>query len=295
MSQVATHQKEAVHTQSAPQVIAVASGKGGVGKTFFSLQLAAYASEQGKRVLLMDADLGLANADVMLGISAPRSIDQVLQGECHLNDILVDSGYGFDVLPGGSGLHSLTSLGTTQQQHMLDEMSAIGGDYDLVIIDIAAGIGDNVLYFASASESTLVVLTPDPTSLTDAYALIKVLSQQRDMDHFMVAVNQADDVEAQITFRRLLSVTDRYLNVNLDYMGHLEHSPSVRRCIQAQNPFSKHANLPSSLYATLDSILKKPRDHSRSGGLRFFWEHSLHGSLHADASPLDKQPEGGHH
>jgi len=271
--------------QTSPQVIAVASGKGGVGKTFFSLQLSARAATSGKRVLLVDADLGLANTDVMLGISAPASIEQVLQGQCRLKEIIVESGHGFDVLPGGSGLHELTALDIPQQQLMLDEMSAIGDDYDLIVIDTAAGIGDNVLYFVSASESTLIVLTPDPTSLTDAYALIKVLSRKRNMDHFMLVINQADEVEAQLVFRRLLSVADRYLNVQLELMGHLQRDASVRNAIRSQSPFCK--SFPDSLMTTLDHVLNKPRDTSRDGGLRFFWQHSLHNALDDTATDLD--------
>jgi len=278
-NQAAVEYETDAQSPSAPQVIAVASGKGGVGKTFFSLQLAAQAARQGRRALLMDADLGLANADVMLGVSAPRTIHEVLQGECGLKDIVLASGHGFDILPGGSGLHDLTSLGVAQQQLVLDEMSSLGTDYDLVIIDTGAGIGDNVLYFASASEAVLIVLTPDPTSLTDAYALIKVLSRQRDTDHFMVAVNQADEVEAQIVFRRLLSVADRYLDVHLDYMGHLENTPAVRQSIQSQAIFANKAKLPDSLFEALDTVLRRPRSGARSGGLRFFWEHSLHAAL----------------
>jgi len=270
--------------QTSPQVIAVASGKGGVGKTFFSLQLAARAAKSGKRVLLVDADLGLANADVMLGISAPASIEQVLQGQSRLKDIIVDSGHGFDVLPGGSGLYELTNLDTPQQQLMLDEMSSIGSDYDLIVIDTAAGIGDNVLYFVSASESTLIVLTPDPTSLTDAYALIKVMSQQRNMDHFMLVINQADDMEAQLVFRRLLSVADRYLNVQLELMGHLQRDASIRNAIRSQSPFSM--TFPDSLATTIDAVLEKPRDTSRGDGLRFFWQSNLHSALNDDPSGL---------
>jgi len=279
----------AMQSKKTPHVIAVASGKGGVGKTFLSLQLAARSAKQGKRVLLMDADLGLANVDVMLGISASCSIHQVLEGKVRLQDAIVDSGHGFDVLPGGSGLHGLTALAVHQQQLILDEMAALGSNYDLIIIDTAAGIGDNVLYFVSASESALIVLSPDPTSLTDAYALIKVLSQQRDMDHFMVVVNQADEVEAQIVFRRLLSVADRYLDVNLDFMGFLNHDKSVRNGIQAQTPLS--INLPTSLESALDAVLHQPRDLSRSGGLRFFWQHSLHSALNDEQAVENTPPE----
>jgi len=265
-----------------PRVIAVASGKGGVGKTFFSVHLAARAADAGKRVLLMDADLGLANVDVMLGISSATSIHDVVEGKTSLSETLVDSGYGFDVLPGGSGFHTLTKLSPRQQQIVLDELGATGVNYDMVIIDTAAGIGDNVLYFVSASESALIVLTPDPTSLTDAYALIKVLSRQRDMHRFMVVINQADEIDAQITFRRLLSVADRYLDVHMDYMGNLPASRDVRQAIQTQRLLGRDGDFPRAMQQILDTVLRQPRDASRGSGLQFFWEHSLNEALAAE-------------
>jgi len=272
------------HRKASPRVIAVASGKGGVGKTFFSVHLAARAADAGKRVLLMDADLGLANVDVMLGISSAASIRDVVEEKTRLSEVLVHSGYGFDVLPGGSGLHTLTRLSPRQQQILLDELDVIGKNYDIVIIDTAAGIGENVLYFVSASESALIVLTPDPTSLTDAYALIKVLSRQRDMHRFMVAINQADEIDAQITFRRLLSVSDRYLDVHLDYMGHLPLSRDVRKTIQAQRLLGRDGSCPEAMQHILDAVLQQPRDASRGSGLQFFWEHSLSEALISEPS-----------
>jgi len=266
-----------------PRVIAVCSGKGGVGKTFFSVHLAEYAASKGQRVLLLDADLGLANVDVMLGISAKGSVLEMVRGEKGLSELIVSSKAGFDVLPGGSGLYELTALDSGQQQVMMDEMRNVSSDYDLVLVDAAAGIGDNVLYFVSASESALVVLTPDPTSLTDAYALIKVLSRQRDMRRFMVAVNQAEAFDAQVAFQRLLSVADRYLDVHLDYVGNLPHSPDVRHVVQNQKLLSEK-NAPvlrQTLDTTLSNILARPRDLDRNGGLQFFWEHSLKEGMNA--------------
>ncbi len=268
-----------------PRVIAMSSGKGGVGKTFFSVHLAAYAASKGKRVLLMDADLGLANVDVMLGVSAKGSVLDMVHGQKTLQQLIVSSGEGFDVLPGGSGLYELTALDAGQQQIMMDEMRSVSDNYDLVLIDVAAGIGDNVLYFVSAAESALVVLTPEPTSLTDAYALIKVLSRQRGVKRFMVVVNQAEAFDAQVTFRRLVSVADRYLDVHLDYVGHLPYAPEVRKTIQSQT-LLKDEDSPQTKQAldvVLEGILSRPRDIHRHGGLQFFWEHSLNESLSAQA------------
>ena len=273
-----------------PRVIAICSGKGGVGKTFFSVHLAEYAAKKGQRVLLLDADLGLANVDVMLGISPKGSLLELVRGEKGLSDLIVPARAGFDVLPGGSGLYELTALDAEQQQVMMDEMRRISSDYDLVLIDAAAGIGDNVLYFVSASESALVVLTPDPTSLTDAYALIKVLSRQRNMRRFMVAVNQAEVFDAQVAFKRLLSVADRYLDVHLDYVGNLPHSPDVREAVQGQKLLSAQDApvMRQTLDMVLTNILARERDMTRNGGLQFFWEHSLNEGMNVDTNAKEK-------
>ena len=271
--------------KESPHVIAICSGKGGVGKTFFSVHLAEFAAKKGQRVLLLDADLGLANVDVMLGVSPKGSVLDMVRGDKSLSELIVRVDAGFDVLPGGSGLYELTALNSEQQQVMMDEMRNVSNQYDLILVDAAAGIGDNVLYFVSASESALVVLTPDPTSLTDAYALIKVLSRQRNMRRFMVAVNQAEGFDAQVAYRRLLSVSDRYLDVQLDYVGNLPFSPDVRYAIQNQR-LLREKDAPvarQALDAVLNNILQQPRNKNRGGGIQFFWEHSLNEGMNISA------------
>jgi len=271
--------------QSSPRVISVSSGKGGVGKTFTAVHLAAHAAAGGQKVLLIDADLGLANVDVMLGLNASRTMRNLLSGDATLNDLIMPCTQGFDLLPGGSGMYELTSLNVSEQQTILDGLREAGSDYDLILIDTAAGIGENVLYFASAAETALVVLTPDPTSLTDAYALIKVLSQQRDVRRFMIVINQADEIDGHITFKRLLSVADRYLDVYLDYIGYIPQHPCVRKAIQQQRLLDdSDPNVYPHLCKLFDHLLARPRNNSRSGGLQFFWEHSL-------AAGLDIEPD----
>jgi len=272
-----------VIAQTSPRVISISSGKGGVGKTFTSVHLAAHAARSGQKVLLIDADLGLANVDVMLGLNASRTMRNLLAGDASLNELIMPCKQGFDVLPGGSGMYELTSLNVSEQQTILDSLREAGSNYDLVLIDTAAGIGENVLYFASAAETALVVLTPDPTSLTDAYALIKVLSQQRDVRRFMIVINQTDEIDAHITFKRLLSVADRYLDVYLDYVGFIPQHPSVRKVIQQQRLLDDtDPHVYPHLCRLFDHLLERPRNNSRSGGLQFFWEHSLAAGLDAD-------------
>ena len=270
-------QSDEIIAPRSPQVIAVSSGKGGVGKTFISVHLAARATRQGKRVLLIDADLGLANVDIMLGLTARGSILQVIEGQSGLDDILVKAGDNLDVLPGGSGLHELSHLSAEHQRILLDELDRLSKGYDLVLVDTGAGIGDNVLFFASSSESILVVLTPDPTSLTDAYALIKVLSQRHRVSRFMVAVNQASDTSAQMVFRRLLAVSDRYLDVVLDFVGNMPECPSVREAIQSQKLLYSFAGQQyvDSLNKLTDTILSRPRKDPEAGGLQFSWQRTL--------------------
>ena len=281
------NQPDALIAQRSPQVIAVSSGKGGVGKTFISVHLAARATEQGKRVLLIDADLGLANVDIMLGLTAKGSVLQVIEGKSRLEDILVTAGNGIDVLPGGSGLHELSHLSPTHQRTLLDELGRLVRDYDLVLVDTGAGIGDNVLFFASSSETILIVLTPDPTSLTDAYALIKVLSRQHRISRFMVAVNQANEATGQMVYRRLLAVADRYLDVMLDYVGNMPECPSVREAIQAQKLVYSFAgqHQVDSLNRLTDAVLAKPRRESDGGGLQFSWQRTLSEGLGASIRP----------
>ena len=277
---------------SSPRVISISSGKGGVGKTFMTVHLAAQAARNGQKVLVIDADLGLANVDVMLGINTSGTMRDLLADGAVLDDLIVHSPQGFDVLPGGSGIYELTNLNVSEQQIILDSLREAGRIYDLILIDTAAGIGDNVLYFASASETALVVLTPDPTSLTDAYALIKVLSQQRDVRRFMVLINQTDEIEGHITFKRLLSVTDRYLDVYLDYVGHVPQHPSVRQAIQQQRLLTDmDSAVGPHLNKLFDKLLSRPRDTSRSSGLQFFWEHSLASTLD-DASDTELKAQG---
>ena len=201
-------------------VITVTSGKGGVGKTNVVVNLAVGLARVGKRVLVLDADLGLGNIDVLLGLVPRYTLEQVLCGSHHLSDIILQGPAGIQVLPAGSGLPHLTSLTDSQQLILQTELEYVAGTVDVLLIDTGAGVSSNVTYFAAAAQETIIVVSPEPTSLTDAYALIKVLSRQHRERRFNVLVNMVKNQrEAAQTFRKLDVAAERFLNIRLEYLG----------------------------------------------------------------------------
>jgi len=208
------------HGSPCTRVITVTSGKGGVGKTNIVANLAVELARVGKRVLVLDADLGLGNIDVLLGLVPRHTLEDVLCGSRHLSDILLQGPAGIQVLPAGSGLPHLTSLTDSQQLILQTELEHVANTVDVLLIDTGAGVSPNVTYFASAAQEIIVVISPEPTSLTDAYALMKVLCRQHRERRFKVLVNLVKSQrEATQTFRKLDVAAERFLNIRLEYIG----------------------------------------------------------------------------
>lgn len=217
------------------RVIAVASGKGGVGKTSVSVNLAMSVQNAGQRTLLLDTDLGLANVDVMLGLSPRFTLSDVFAGRCELADTIIEGPNGLLVVPAASGKRHMTEL--TPQEHvgLVHAFSQLDVPIDVMVVDNAAGISDSVLTFCQAAQDVIVVVCDEPASVTDAYALIKVLSRERGVTRMQVLANQVGHPsEGRQLFEKLERVTSKFLDVTLNYLGAIPRDEWLRRAIQRQ-------------------------------------------------------------
>lgn len=221
-----------------PRAIAVASGKGGVGKTSLSVNLALCLAKMGLNVTLLDADLGLANAEVMLGLVPRYSLYEVLYGDKTIEEITVRGPLGMNVISGGSGCLEMANLDHNRRQWLLKMFDRFNGHDDVLIIDNGAGINKNVLGFLAAAGEVIIVVTPDPTSLTDAYALIKVLANYKVHSEIYLVVNRvAGKQEAVNTLSKIQTVADRFLEIKINNLGWIPEDRVVAQAIRRQQPF----------------------------------------------------------
>lgn len=263
-----------------PLVFSVTSGKGGVGKTNLSVNLAHCLSKLGKRVTLLDADLGLANVDVILGMTPQRNLFHLFHEEASLADILFQTPYGFTILPASSGVSEMLALSTGQKLELLEAMDYLEDRIDYLIVDTGAGITDSVLYFNMAAQERMVVMTPEPTSLTDAYALIKVLKLDHGVERFKVLVNMvASAKEAKDVFARLYQACDHFLDgVSLDLVGFIPHDPGVKKAVRSQEPFcavNPEAAASKAVMEAAKTILTWDPAANLDGNIKFFWKKFL--------------------
>jgi flagellar biosynthesis protein FlhG len=220
------------------KTIAVASGKGGVGKTNVVANLAIAIKKLGKDVLIMDADLGLSSIDVLLNIAPRYTIQHVLNGEMKLQDILIDGPKGIRILPASSGVQELTALNEFQRLRVLEEFDSFDCNIDVLLIDTAPGISENVAFFCIAAQEIIIITSREPTALTDAYALIKVLCTRYQEKEFFIIVNSVrNSYEGFEVFRRLSLATERFLNISLDYLGYIPCDANVQEAVRAQKAF----------------------------------------------------------
>ncbi len=221
------------------RVVAVTSGKGGVGKTNFTTNLALTLAQSGQRVIVMDADLGLANLHVVLGISPRYHLEHVMRGEKTLREALCEGPCGIQIIGGGSGIAELANLDETSRQSFLTGLGELDTLADVILIDTGAGLSRNVMAFLCAVEEIIVVTTPEPTAITDAYATIKVASQENPTARLMLVVNMAQsEAEGEAVAAKLTLITQRFLKVNLDCLGAIPHDIAVGRAVRAQQPFT---------------------------------------------------------
>lgn len=258
------------------KVIAVTAGKGGVGKSNVSVNLAVSLSQSGNKVMLLDADLGLGNIDIMLGLHTKYDLSHVIQGVCHLNDAILQGPNGLKIMPAASGAEFMSQLGLRQNAGIIDAFNELTKDLDYMIIDTAAGISDTVLNFTRSAQELLVVVCDEPTSLTDAYALIKVMSKRYGWSSFHIVANMVrSEKDGKDLFNKLHRVSEQFLDVKLDYLGAIPFDEHVHKAVKSQKPVLMaypESNAAASIRQLAVGISAWPFESLFGGNMSFFLE-----------------------
>lgn len=249
-----------------PRVLAITGGKGGVGKTSVSVNLAIALARTGSKVCLFDADTGLANINVMLGLHPAYTLEHLFTGEKSIHDILLEGPAGIDIIPGASGFAQCVELGVKEQRRLVESISELEPKYDYMLVDTAAGISPTVLHFIAASQIAAVVITPEPTSLTDAFSLLKVLRRRGYRRKVEVIVNMASNArQADKVYRRFEAAVKKYLGLQTEQLGALWMDESMRTAVSLQRPvtlFSKEDPSAKGFYRLaekLDNLFAGPK------------------------------------
>ena len=264
------------------RVITIASGKGGVGKTNVSVNLAIALAEQGKKVTILDADLGLANIDVMLGLHSDKNLSHVMNGECDLEEILLDGPNGIKVIPASSGVKNMAEMSPAQHAGLVSAFSELSHEIDILLVDTAAGISDSVVSFSRAAQEVIIVVCDEPASITDAYALIKLLSKEQDIFKFHILANMVSGPQqGREVYEKLSKVSNRFLDVALEYLGHVPYDEHLQKAVKRQKAVIEA--FPRSRAAQSFQTLSKkvnnwPVTTSSGGHLEFFVERLVSGT-----------------
>jgi len=252
--------------------LSIMSGKGGVGKTNIVLNLGYALHEANKTAILMDCDLGLANLDVLLGISPEKNLHDLLQSGVDAEDVIVSIEEGFDMLPATSGVPELVEMDEDMQDILFKKLVTLAGEYDYLMLDLGAGISNTVLSFAALTQLRLVVVTPEPTSLTDGYAMIKVLVTQHGVKDFLVIVNQVTSVaEGKTTFERLAAACKNFLNIELRNLGYIHQDHKLVESVRRQTPllkFAPNAQASKDIKALANKLMRYRQDNMERIGER---------------------------
>ncbi len=277
-------------TQPRPvKVISVTGGKGGVGKTSVTINLAVSLAESGLKVMILDADLGLANIDIALGLHPTQNLQHVLSGEATLDDILIEGPAGILIVPASSGTQAMAQLSPAEHIGLIRAFSQIGQQIDVLLIDTAAGISDTVVSFTQAAQEAILVVCDEPTSMTDAYALMKVLNRDYRMNRFRVIANMVrTPQEGRDLYAKLTRVCDRFLDVTLDYIGSVPFDEHMRKAIRKQKAVVEM--FPRSPAAVAFRQLAKkvegwPLPYAPGGHIEFFMERLVQGHAHDVFAP----------
>lgn len=223
----------------ATRIVTVTSGKGGVGKSNFSLNFSLALQQIGKKVLIFDADIGMANIDVLMGVSSPYNLYHLLKQEKTIWDIIQEGPHGVHFIAGGSGFKDLVDLSQAQLDYFGEQIGRLHGQYDVIIFDTGAGLSKETIKFITAAQETIIVTTPEPTSITDAYALIKMVTAMEHDVNFKLIVNRAQDVkEGKATADKMALVAQRFLDLELSVLGYVLDDPNVPKSVKRQVPFS---------------------------------------------------------
>jgi len=256
------------------RVIAITSGKGGVGKTNITANLAFILSRMKRKTLIFDADMGLANIDVILGISPKYNMHHVLLGEKSLSDVIVPGPGGIKILPAASGIQEMAELSKGQKLTLMEELNDLNEGFDFMFIDTAAGITGNVLYFNMAAKEIIVIVSPEPTSLTDAYALIKILYNGHAEKRIMLIVNMVKNShEAQEVFAKLSKATEHFLDLSIEYLGYIIYDEKVTEAVKQQKMFAEiypYTHASKCLLSIAKKICREKPEKYNLGSMKFF-------------------------
>lgn len=274
--------------QKSPQkpvrVVTVASGKGGVGKTNLSVNLAISLSKLGGRVLLMDADMSLANVDIMLGLQTKYNLSHVLDGQKTLREVIVEGPGGIKIIPAASGVKRMAQLSALENAGIINAFAELSDELDVLIVDAAAGIADSVVSYCRAAQEVIVVVCDEPASITDAYALIKVLSRDYQITRFRLVANMSRSAaHSQRLYEKFSRVCEQFLKVHIDYFGTVPFDQALRDAVQKQVPVTLNQPMSPSAKAFRDMAKKLqtwPVPSDATGYLQFFVENLFKRNSH---------------